>query len=258
MGENLYFASDYFETLYEYACQLIRKGKAYVCNQSEEEMRLGRGTVTEPGSPSPYRGRSIDENLNLFERMRAGEFEEGACTLRVKADMASPNMKMRDLPIYRVLKARHHRSGDAWCIYPLYDFAHCLSDSIEGVTHSICTLEFENNRELYNWILNQLDVPQPQPEQTEFARLNLTYNVMSKRKLLQLVEEGLVDGWDDPGCRQSLAFDAVVSVQRPSERFVIAWVWPRQTAQLISGYWRRQSETTWVSAARGSCVLAGR
>jgi len=197
-GEHLHFASDYFERLYAYARELIRNDKAYVCDQNEEEMRASRGSVTEAGTPSPYRDRSVEENLALFEQMRAGAFDEGACTLRVKADMASPNMKMRDLPIYRILKASHHRTGEAWCIYPLYDFAHCLSDSIEGITHSICTLEFENNRELYDWILAQLDVPRPQPEQTEFARLSLTYNLMSKRKLLQLVEEGLVDGWDDP------------------------------------------------------------
>jgi glutaminyl-tRNA synthetase len=197
-GENLFFASDYFEQLYDYALELIRGGKAYVCDQTEEEMRRDRGTVHEPGVPSPYRDRSVEENLSLFARMRAGEFEEGSCTLRVKANMSSPNMKMRDLPIYRVLRATHHRTGDAWCIYPLYDFAHCLSDSIEGITHSICTLEFENNRELYDWILGQLDVPQPQPGQSEFARLGLTYNLMSKRKLLQLVEDGLVEGWDDP------------------------------------------------------------
>jgi glutaminyl-tRNA synthetase len=197
-GEAPFFASDYFERLYGYACDLIRKGKAYVCDQNEEEMRTGRGTVTQPGTDSPYRNRSVEENLALFEKMRAGEFFEGARTLRVKVDMGSPNMKMRDLPIYRILKVDHHRTGDAWCIYPLYDFAHCLSDSIEGITHSICTLEFENNRELYDWILNQLDVPQPQPQQTEFARLSLTYNLMSKRKLRSLVEDGLVDGWDDP------------------------------------------------------------
>jgi len=197
-GDNLFFASDYFERLYDYARELIRKGKAYVCHQSEDAMRAGRGTVTEVGTPSPYRDRSVEENLALFAQMRAGEFEDGACTLRVKADMSSPNMKMRDLPIYRILKVDHHRTGDSWGIYPLYDFAHCISDSIEGVTHSICTLEFENNRELYDWILNQLDVPRPAPEQTEFARLNLTYNLMSKRKFAQLVDSGAVEGWDDP------------------------------------------------------------
>jgi len=197
-GENLFFASDYFERLYGYACALIRQGKAYVCHQTEEEMRAGRGTVTKVGTPSPYRDRSVEENLALFAQMRAGDFDDGACTLRVKADMSSPNMKMRDLPIYRILKVNHHRTGDAWSIYPLYDFAHCISDSIESITHSICTLEFENNRELYDWILNQLDVPQPAPQQTEFARLNLTYNLMSKRKFAHLVESGAVAGWDDP------------------------------------------------------------
>ncbi|WP_437957820.1 glutamine--tRNA ligase/YqeY domain fusion protein [Sorangium sp. So ce119] len=196
-GDKLFFASDYFERLYAFAVELIRKGKAYVCSLSEAETRELRGTVTEPGRESPYRSRSVEENLDLFARMRAGEFPEGAHVLRAKIDMAAPNMKMRDPPIYRIKRARHYRTGDAWCIYPLYDFAHSLSDAIEGITHSICTLEFENNRELYDWIIESLDVPS-RPRQYEFARLNLNYTVMSKRKLLGLVKGGLVSGWDDP------------------------------------------------------------
>ncbi|KYF71835.1 glutamine--tRNA ligase/YqeY domain fusion protein [Sorangium cellulosum] len=196
-GDKLFFASDYFERLYAFAVELIQKGKAYVCSLSEAETRELRGTVTEPGRDSPYRSRSVEENLDLFARMRAGEFPEGAHVLRAKIDMAAPNMKMRDPPIYRIKRARHYRTGDAWCIYPLYDFAHSLSDAIEGITHSICTLEFENNRELYDWIIESLDVPS-RPRQYEFARLNLNYTVMSKRKLLGLVKGGVVSGWDDP------------------------------------------------------------
>jgi glutaminyl-tRNA synthetase len=194
--DRLFYASDYFAQLYDYAVQLIKKGKAYVCDLSPDEIRLYRGTLTEPGKDSPYRERSVAENLDLFSRMRAGEFPEGSRTLRAKIDMASPNIVMRDPVLYRILFASHHRTGDAWCIYPMYDFTHCLSDSIEGVTHSICTLEFENNRALYDWVLDQLEVYHPQ--QIEFARLNLTYTVLSKRKLLQLVNEGIVSGWDDP------------------------------------------------------------
>nr|MBC7244200.1 glutamine--tRNA ligase/YqeY domain fusion protein [Chloroflexota bacterium] len=191
-----YYASDYFEQLYEYAVQLIKAGKAYVCDLSQEEIKEYRGTLTEPGRDSPYRNRSVEENLNLFARMRAGEFPDGARVLRAKIDMSSPNVLMRDPVIYRILHATHHRTGDKWCIYPMYDFTHCLSDSIEGITHSLCTLEFENNRELYDWFLDQLGVYHPQ--QIEFARLNLTYTVMSKRILKQLVEGGYVRGWDDP------------------------------------------------------------
>jgi len=194
--DRLFYASDYFEQLYEYAVQLIKMGKAYVCDLSPEEIREYRGTLTEPGKESPYRNRSVEENLDLFERMRAGEFEEGSRTLRAKIDMAHPNLLMRDPVMYRILYATHYRTGDKWCIYPTYDFAHCLSDSIEGITHSICTLEFENNRALYDWFLDQLGVYHPQ--QIEFARLNLSYTVLSKRKLLRLVEEGHVSGWDDP------------------------------------------------------------
>jgi len=194
--DRLYYASDYFDRFYEYAVQLVKLGKAYVCDLSDEENRTFRGTVTEPGKPSPYRDRSVEENLDLLERMRAGEFPDGSRTLRAKIDMANPNMKMRDPLIYRIRHADHYRSGGEWCIYPMYDFAHCLSDSIEGITHSICTLEFENNRELYDWFLDSLNVYHPQ--QIEFARLNLNYTVMSKRLLLRLVEGGYVSGWDDP------------------------------------------------------------
>jgi len=194
--DRLFYASDYFEQLYEYALQLIKAGKAYVDSLSADGIREYRGTLTTPGRNSPYRTRSIEENMDLFQRMRAGEFEDGAHVLRAKIDMGSPNIIMRDPVLYRILRATHHRTGDKWCIYPLYDFTHCLSDSIEGITHSICTLEFENNRELYDWVLDELNVYHPQ--QIEFARLNLNYTVISKRKLLQLVEEGYVSGWDDP------------------------------------------------------------
>jgi glutaminyl-tRNA synthetase len=195
-GDRLFYASDYFEQLYEYAEQLIRLGKAYVCDLSLDEIREYRGTLTEPGRESPYRNRSVEENLDLFRRMRAGEFPDGARTLRAKIDMASPNLNMRDPVIYRIRHAEHHRTGNKWCIYPMYDFAHCLSDSIEGITHSICTLEFEDHRPLYDWFLDVLGVYHPR--QIEFARLNLTYTVLSKRKLLTLVERGYVRGWDDP------------------------------------------------------------
>jgi len=196
-GANLFYASDYFDRLYEFAIELITKGKAYVCHLTPEETRAYRGTLTEPGRNSPFRDRSVEENLEWFEKMRRGEIEEGACVLRAKIDMASPNMNMRDPAVYRIKKADHHRTGDKWCVYPMYDFAHGLSDAIEGITHSICTLEFEDHRPLYDWFLDQLDVP-CHPQQIEFARLNLTNTVLSKRKLLQLVRDGLVDGWDDP------------------------------------------------------------
>jgi glutaminyl-tRNA synthetase len=176
--------------------QLIKKGKAYVCDLSSDEIRAYRGTLTEPGTNSPYRDRTVEENLDLFERMLAGEFSDGTRTLRAKIDMASPNITLRDPVLYRIMNVPHYRTGDRWVIYPTYDFTHCLSDSIEGITHSLCTLEFENNRPLYDWVLDQLEVYHPQ--QIEFARLNLSYTVLSKRKLLQLVEEGIVDGWDDP------------------------------------------------------------
>ncbi len=195
-GNRLYHASDYFEQIYAYAVKLIEKGKAYVCDLDLEKIREYRGTIKEQGKESPYRNRSIEENLDLFERMRNGEFEEGACVLRAKINMMSPNMIMRDPIIYRIRKESHYRTGDKWCIYPLYDFTHCLSDSIEEITHSICTLEFETRRELYDWFLDELELHHPQ--QIEFARLNLGYTVMSKRRLLELVDEGFVDGWDDP------------------------------------------------------------
>jgi glutaminyl-tRNA synthetase len=195
--ERMFYASDYFDNLYEYALQLIEQGQAYVDSLSAEEIREHRGTLTEPGRNSPYRDRSVTENLELFEKMRSGELEDGSCVLRAKIDMASPNLNMRDPTIYRIRHVGHHRTGDKWCIYPMYDFTHCLSDSIEGITHSICTLEFENNRPLYNWFLEQLQV-EHHPQQIEFARLNLTYTIMSKRKLLALVEKGYVRGWDDP------------------------------------------------------------
>ncbi len=191
-----FYASDYFEQLYEYAVQLIKLGMAYVCDLSPDEIREYRGTLTEPGKNSPYRDRSVAENLDLFERMRKGEFAEGSRVLRARIDMASPNLNMRDPAIYRIKKVEHHRTGDTWCIYPMYDYAHCISDSIEGITHSICTLEFEDHRPLYDWFLDQLGIYHPQ--QIEFARLNLSYTLLSKRKLLQLVTEKHVSGWDDP------------------------------------------------------------
>ncbi|MBW2319481.1 MAG: glutamine--tRNA ligase/YqeY domain fusion protein [Deltaproteobacteria bacterium] len=195
--DRLFYASDYFEKLYQYAVQLIKAGKAYVCSLSAEEIRVNRGTLTTPGKESPYRNRSVAENQDLFERMRAGEFEDGSHVLRAKIDMASPNVLMRDPTLYRIRRIPHHRTGDKWCIYPMYDFAHCLSDSIEGITHSLCTLEFEINRQLYDWILDELNVD-CHPQQIEFARLNLGYTVLSKRKLAELVNGGYVSGWDDP------------------------------------------------------------
>ncbi len=195
--DRLYFASDYFEKMYQYAEELILAGKAYVCTLSPEEFKEYRGVPTRPGTPSPWRDRPIEENLDLFRRMRAGEFSDGEYVLRAKIDMSSPNLHMRDPAIYRIKHAHHHRTGDSWCVYPMYDFAHGLEDAIEGVTHSICTLEFEVHRPLYDWLLDQLSVP-CHPQQIEFARLNLTYTVMSKRKLLELVRDKVVWGWDDP------------------------------------------------------------
>jgi glutaminyl-tRNA synthetase len=196
-NDRLYYASDYFEQLYQYALILIKAGKAYVCSLSAEKIRAYRGTLTEPGKDSPYRERPIEENLDLFARMRAGEFEDGSHVLRAKIDMASPNLLMRDPTLYRIRKVPHHRTGMDWCIYPMYDFAHCISDSIEGITHSICTLEFEINRQLYDWILDELNVD-CHPQQIEFARLNLSYTVLSKRKLVELVDRGYIAGWSDP------------------------------------------------------------
>jgi glutaminyl-tRNA synthetase len=195
--DRLYFASDYFEQLYEYAVHLIRTGKAYVDSLTAEEIREYRGTLTEPGRESPYRNRSLEDNLDLFARMRAGEFADGAHVLRAKIDMASPNINMRDPVLYRIRRAHHHRTGDAWCIYPMYDFAHPPSDALEKITHSLCTLEFEDHRPLYDWLIDNLPVP-AQPQQIEFARLSLTYTLMSKRRLLELVQEKHVNGWDDP------------------------------------------------------------
>jgi len=195
-GDRLYYASDYFDQLYDYAVQLIKIGKAYVDDLTADEIREYRGSLTQPGKDSPHRTRSVEENLDLFERMRAGEFEDGSRVLRAKVDMASPNLNMRDPVMYRVLHASHHRTGDKWCIYPMYDFTHGQSDSIEGITHSICTLEFEDHRPLYDWFLDELKIFHPQ--QIEFARLNLTYTIMSKRRLMELVEQGYVTGWNDP------------------------------------------------------------
>ena len=195
--DRLYFASDYFNELFNYAVELIKRGKAYVCSLNEAQIREYRGTLTEPGKNSPYRDRSVEENLDLFHRMKAGEFEDGTHVLRAKIDMTSGNLNLRDPVIYRVRSAAHHRTGDTWCIYPLYDYTHCLSDSLEGITHSICTLEFEDHRPLYDWVLDNLPVA-CHPQQIEFARLNLSYTILSKRKLIQLVETGTVDSWDDP------------------------------------------------------------
>ncbi len=196
-GTRLYYASDYFERIYQYTLGLVREGKAYVDDLTADQIREYRGTLTEPGRESPWRDRPVEENLDLFERMRRGEFEDGAKVLRARIDMASPNLNLRDPVIYRIRHAAHHRTGDAWCIYPMYDYTHAISDAIEHITHSLCTLEFEDHRPLYDWTVDNLPVPS-RPRQIEFARLNLTYTVMSKRKLLQLVQEGLVSGWDDP------------------------------------------------------------
>lgn len=196
--DRLFYASDYFETLYQYAIELIKKGKAYVCDMTAEEMSAGRGTPTQPGRLSPWRDRPVDENLDLLDRMRKGEYPDGTKVLRAKIDMASPNMHMRDPVMYRILHAHHHRTGDAWCIYPMYDWAHGQSDNLEGITHSICTLEFEVHRPLYDWFLDNLGFTKNRPQQIEFARLNISYTVMSKRKLLELVKNNFVNGWDDP------------------------------------------------------------
>lgn len=196
-GDRMFYASDYFQNLYDCAVQLIKDGKAFVCDLTADELREYRGTLTEPGKNSPYRNRSTEENLSLFEKMKNGEFDDGSRTLRAKIDMSSPNLNMRDPVIYRILKVDHHRTGNKWCIYPMYDFAHGISDALEGITSSICTLEFEDHRPLYDWFLDELKFAH-HPHQIEFARLNLSYTIMSKRKLLQLVEEKKVDGWDDP------------------------------------------------------------
>ena len=233
-GEHLYYASDYFDQLYEFAIELIKQGKAYVCSLTQDEIREYRGTLTEPGRESPYRNRSVEENLDLFERMRKGEFADGEHVLRAKIDMASPNVVMRDPILYRIRHVSHPRTGDKWCIYPMYDFTHCLSDALEGITHSICTLEFENNRPLYEWILEQV-FPEPHPQQIEFARLNLNYTVMSKRKLLRLVESGSLTGGmtrfaDYP------RFAAAGYTLRPSETLLNVLAWPKPTAWLTMPY----------------------
>jgi glutaminyl-tRNA synthetase len=196
-GENLFYASDYFDKLYDFAVELIKKEKAFICSLNAEEMRKYRGTLTEPGKDSPYRDRPIQESLELFQGMKEGRFEEGSHVLRAKIDMTSPNLTLRDPIIYRIMNVHHHRTGDKWCIYPMYDFTHCLSDALESVTHSLCTLEFADHRPIYDWVLDVLETP-VHPQQIEFARLNLSYTVMSKRKLMQLVHENLVTGWDDP------------------------------------------------------------
>lgn len=195
---GVYYGSDYFDKCYEFAVKLIKDGKAYVCDLSADELREYRGTLTEPGRESPYRGRTVEENLELFERMKNGEFADGSHTLRAKIDMASPNINMRDPAIYRIVHTEHHRQGDKWCIYPLYDYAHPIQDALEGITYSLCSLEFENHRPLYDWVIENIGIFDPRPQQREFARLNVTYTVMSKRYLRKLVETGLVDGWDDP------------------------------------------------------------
>ncbi len=195
---GIFYGSDYFDKCYDYAVQLIKDGKAYVCDLNAEEMREYRGTLTAPGKNSPYRDRSVEENLDLFNRMKNGEFPDGAKTLRAKIDMASPNINMRDPAIYRIVHVDHHRQGSKWCIYPLYDYAHPIQDALEGITHSLCSIEFENHRPLYNWVVENIGFSSPQPKQREFARLNVTHTVMSKRYLRKLVETGLVDGWDDP------------------------------------------------------------
>jgi len=196
-GDNLFYASDYFDKLYDFAMELIKKEKAFVCDLTADEMREYRGTLTEPGKESPFQKRSIEENLELFQGMKDGKFEEGSHVLRARIDMASPNLNMRDPIIYRIMNVHHHRTGDKWCIYPMYDFTHCLSDSLEKITHSLCTLEFADHRPMYDWVLDVLETPS-HPQQIEFARLNLSYTVMSKRKLMQLVHNNLVNGWDDP------------------------------------------------------------
>ncbi|RYD03202.1 hypothetical protein N752_20405 [Desulforamulus aquiferis] len=226
-GDRMFYASDYFEKLYQFAVKLINEGKAYVCDLSPEEIREYRGTLTQPGKESPYRSRSREVNLALFERMRAGEFEDGSRVLRAKIDMASPNLNMRDPVLYRILRATHHRTGDKWCIYPMYDYAHPLSDALEKITHSICTCEFEDHRPLYDWALEAVDT-EYRPQQIEFARLNLSYTVMSKRKLRQLVEENHVSGWMILACLLFLVCAVAAIHLSQSEIFVRGLVWPRQ------------------------------
>ena len=228
--DRLFHASDYFDQLHEWAIQLIKDGKAFVCDLSFEEMRELRGNLTEPGKDSPYRDRSVEENLDLFKGMREGEFDEGTKTLRAKIDMSSPNLNLRDPVLYRILHKNHPKTGDKWKIYPSYDFAHGQSDSIEGITHSLCTLEFEHHRPLYDWFCQNLGIHHPQ--QIEFARLNLNYTVMSKRKMLRLVEEGLVDGWDDPRMPTLSGMRRGVTPRLPSAPFVKESVWRKEKTLL--------------------------
>jgi glutaminyl-tRNA synthetase len=218
--DRLYFASDYFDQLYTWAMELVEKGKAYVDEQTADEISATRGTLTKPGKNSPFRDRPVEENIDLFKRMKAGEFPDGSKVLRAKIDMAHPNMNMRDPVMYRILHKSHHNTGDKWCIYPMYDWAHGLEDSIENITHSLCTLEFENHRPLYDWFIDQLDGVY-HPRQIEFARLNMTYTVMSKRKLLQLVEENLVNGWDDPRMPTVASFRQINICELRSSNMII-------------------------------------
>jgi len=258
-GEHLYYASDYYQQIYDYALQLIEAGKAYVCSLSAEEMRSYRGTLTEGGKESPGRSRSIAENLDLFGRMRAGEFADGAHTLRARIDMASPNMNLRDPVLYRIQRVAHYRSGNAWCIYPMYDFAHPLSDAIEGITHSVCTLEFESHRPLYDWFIANLPLP-ARPQQYEFARLNLNYTMMSKRKLLELVTGGHVAGWGDPltpVCRPWPDCAAVASPRLRSAASATRSGSPKPTAVSIWRCSNTASVRTW-RASPGHWGCCGR
>jgi glutaminyl-tRNA synthetase len=255
--DRLHYASDYFEQLFDFAVQLIRAGKAYVEDLNADEIREHRGTLTEPGKNSPWRDRSIEENLDLFQRMRAGEYEDGARVLRAKIDMAHPNLIMRDPTLYRIRKTRHHRTGDRWCIYPMYDFTHCLSDSIEGITHSLCTLEFENNRPLYDWVLDNVDAP-CHPQQIEFARLNLSYTVLSKRKLIQLVDEGMWTAGTIPACPPSVACGAGAIPRRPSAISATASAWPSGTAWWTWPFWSTACAKTSTNGPPGSWACCGR
>ena len=243
LGANpdaIFYGSDYFDQCYEYAVKLIRDGKAYVCDLTPDEMREYRGTLTQPGRESPYRGRTPEENLDLFERMKNGEFPDGSRTLRAKIDMASPNLNLRDPAIYRIVRAHHHRQGDKWCIYPLYDFAHPIQDAIEGITHSMCSLEFENHRPLYEWVVDNIGFD-PKPKQREFARLNITNTVMSKRYLRELVETKRVDGWTTRVCRRCAVCAAAATRRRRFSRLYSAPGSPRRTALSMSGCWNTVS-----------------
>lgn len=242
---GIYYGSDYFDKCYEFAIGLIKAGKAYVCDLSQDEMRAYRGTLTEPGKNSPYRDRSIEENLDLFERMKNGEFPEGAKTLRAKIDMASPNMNMRDPAIYRIVYAEHHRQGKKWCIYPLYDYAHPIQDALEGITHSLCSMEFENHRPLYNWVVDNIDF-KDKPRQIEFARINITHTVLSKRYLRELVEKGKVDGWDDPRMPTLSGLRRRGYTPRRLSSSFAAPVWQRRTASSITDFWNTASEMTLI------------